>query len=118
MCNFNILHICDYEAGYDDLTTFLDYLSHGGGELQPDVGPPPTARRRRGRHVWSPLHGRLGTQGRDRHRQPANARACRRLSQTRRRSSSSAPIVPSPTHAVGQLKAAINARTSTAVGAR
>ena len=24
-CLFNILHICDYEGGYDDLTPFLDY---------------------------------------------------------------------------------------------
>ena len=24
-CVFNILHICDYDAGYDDLTPFLDY---------------------------------------------------------------------------------------------
>jgi uroporphyrinogen decarboxylase len=24
-CSFNILHICDYEGGYDDLTPFLDY---------------------------------------------------------------------------------------------
>ena len=24
-CTFNILHICDYEGGYDDLTPFLDY---------------------------------------------------------------------------------------------
>ncbi len=24
-CSFNILHICDYEGGYDDLTTFVDY---------------------------------------------------------------------------------------------
>jgi uroporphyrinogen decarboxylase len=24
-CEFNVLHICDYEAGYDDLTDFLDY---------------------------------------------------------------------------------------------
>jgi uroporphyrinogen decarboxylase len=24
-CIFNILHICDYHAGYDDLTRFLDY---------------------------------------------------------------------------------------------
>jgi uroporphyrinogen decarboxylase len=24
-CSFDILHICDYEGGYDDLTPFLDY---------------------------------------------------------------------------------------------
>ncbi|MBE0409898.1 MAG: hypothetical protein IBX69_09215, partial [Anaerolineales bacterium] len=24
-CDFNILHICDYEGGYEDLTPFLDY---------------------------------------------------------------------------------------------
>ena len=24
-CTFNILHICDYEGGYEDLTPFLDY---------------------------------------------------------------------------------------------
>jgi uroporphyrinogen decarboxylase len=24
-CSFNILHICDYEGGYNDLTPFLDY---------------------------------------------------------------------------------------------
>jgi uroporphyrinogen decarboxylase len=24
-CEFNILHVCDYEGGYDDLTPFLDY---------------------------------------------------------------------------------------------
>ena len=24
-CSFNILHICDYHGGYDDLTPFLDY---------------------------------------------------------------------------------------------
>ena len=24
-CIFNILHICDYNGGYDDLTPFLDY---------------------------------------------------------------------------------------------
>ncbi len=27
-CVFNILHICDYVAGYDDLTPFLDYPGH------------------------------------------------------------------------------------------
>lgn len=27
-CPFNILHICDYEGGYDDLTPFLDYPGH------------------------------------------------------------------------------------------
>jgi uroporphyrinogen decarboxylase len=27
-CVFNILHICDYHAGYDDLTPFLDYPGH------------------------------------------------------------------------------------------
>ena len=40
---FNILHVCDYEAPYDDLTPFLDYPGHlvncslqvGGRELSP-----------------------------------------------------------------------------------
>lgn len=27
-CTFNILHICDYEGGYDELTPFLDYPGH------------------------------------------------------------------------------------------
>jgi uroporphyrinogen decarboxylase len=27
-CSFNILHICDYERGYDDLSPFLDYPGH------------------------------------------------------------------------------------------
>jgi len=27
-CDFNILHICDYEGGYKDLTPFLDYPGH------------------------------------------------------------------------------------------
>ena len=27
-CAFNILHICDYEGGYTDLTPFLDYPGH------------------------------------------------------------------------------------------
>jgi uroporphyrinogen decarboxylase len=27
-CSFNILHICDYEGAYDDLTPFLDYPGH------------------------------------------------------------------------------------------
>lgn len=27
-CPFNILHICDYHAAYDDLTPFLDYPGH------------------------------------------------------------------------------------------
>jgi uroporphyrinogen decarboxylase len=27
-CRFNILHICDYEGAYDDLTPFLDYPGH------------------------------------------------------------------------------------------
>ncbi len=27
-CIFNILHICDYHASYDDLTPFLDYPGH------------------------------------------------------------------------------------------
>jgi uroporphyrinogen decarboxylase len=27
-CIFNILHICDYEGGYTDLTSFLDYPGH------------------------------------------------------------------------------------------
>lgn len=27
-CAFNILHICDYAGGYDDLTPFLDYPGH------------------------------------------------------------------------------------------
>jgi uroporphyrinogen decarboxylase len=27
-CSFNILHICDYNGGYDDLTPILDYPGH------------------------------------------------------------------------------------------
>lgn len=27
-CSFNILHICDYEGAYDELTPFLDYPGH------------------------------------------------------------------------------------------
>jgi uroporphyrinogen decarboxylase len=27
-CLFNILHVCDYHGGYDDLTPFLDYPGH------------------------------------------------------------------------------------------
>ncbi|MFO7170911.1 MAG: uroporphyrinogen decarboxylase family protein [Chloroflexota bacterium] len=27
-CTFNILHVCDYHGGYDDLTPFLDYPGH------------------------------------------------------------------------------------------
>lgn len=27
-CRFNILHICDYQGSYDDLTPFLDYPGH------------------------------------------------------------------------------------------
>ena len=27
-CKFNILHVCDYEGGYTDLTAFLDYPGH------------------------------------------------------------------------------------------
>ena len=27
-CTFNILHICDYEGSYDNLTPFLDYPGH------------------------------------------------------------------------------------------
>jgi uroporphyrinogen decarboxylase len=27
-CPFNILHVCDYVGGYDDLTPFLDYPGH------------------------------------------------------------------------------------------
>jgi uroporphyrinogen decarboxylase len=27
-CAFNILHVCDYEGGYDDLSPFLDYPGH------------------------------------------------------------------------------------------
>ena len=27
-CPFNILHICDYTGGYDDMTPFLDYPGH------------------------------------------------------------------------------------------
>jgi len=27
-CRFNILHVCDYEGAYDDLTPFLDYPGH------------------------------------------------------------------------------------------
>ncbi len=27
-CRFNILHVCDYEGSYDDLTPFLDYPGH------------------------------------------------------------------------------------------
>ena len=27
-CTFNILHICDYEGSYDNLTPFLDYSGH------------------------------------------------------------------------------------------
>jgi len=27
-CAFNILHVCDYEGGYDDLTPFLEYPGH------------------------------------------------------------------------------------------
>ena len=28
VCPFNILHVCDYHSGYDDLTPFLDYPGH------------------------------------------------------------------------------------------
>ena len=42
-CEFNVLHICDYEGGYADLSDFLDYpgqvvnasLQVGGRKLQP-----------------------------------------------------------------------------------
>ena len=27
-CPFNILHVCDYEGGYSDLTPFLEYPGH------------------------------------------------------------------------------------------
>ncbi len=27
-CIFNILHVCDYEGGYDDLSPFIDYPGH------------------------------------------------------------------------------------------
>jgi uroporphyrinogen decarboxylase len=27
-CDFNILHVCDFHGGYDDLTPFLDYPGH------------------------------------------------------------------------------------------
>ena len=27
-CPFNILHVCDYHGGYDDLTSYLDYPGH------------------------------------------------------------------------------------------
>jgi uroporphyrinogen decarboxylase len=27
-CSFNILHVCDYHGGYDDLTPYLDYPGH------------------------------------------------------------------------------------------
>jgi uroporphyrinogen decarboxylase len=27
-CSFNILHVCDYEGGYNDLSPFLDYPGH------------------------------------------------------------------------------------------
>jgi uroporphyrinogen decarboxylase len=27
-CIFNILHVCDYHYGYDDLSPFLDYPGH------------------------------------------------------------------------------------------
>ena len=27
-CEFNILHVCDYEGGYTDLTSFLEYPGH------------------------------------------------------------------------------------------
>jgi uroporphyrinogen decarboxylase len=33
-CSFNILHICDYEGGYDDLTPFLDYPGHVVNSIQ------------------------------------------------------------------------------------
>jgi uroporphyrinogen decarboxylase len=42
-CRFNILHICDYDGAYDDLTPFLDYPGHvvncslqvGGNRITP-----------------------------------------------------------------------------------
>jgi uroporphyrinogen decarboxylase len=42
-CAFNVLHVCDYEGPYDDLTPFLDYPGHvvncslkvGGREMSP-----------------------------------------------------------------------------------
>jgi uroporphyrinogen decarboxylase len=42
-CIFNILHVCDYQDGYHDLTPFLDYPGHivncslelGPGKLTP-----------------------------------------------------------------------------------
>ena len=27
-CDFNILHVCDFHGGYDDLTTYLEYPGH------------------------------------------------------------------------------------------
>ena len=65
-CNFNILHICDFQGGYDDLSPFLDYPGHvvncslnvGGRNMSPRSLP----------ILRTPLHGWTGTQGRHRHR--------------------------------------------------
>jgi len=37
-CIFNILHVCDFHSGYDDLTPFLDYPGHVVN-CNPKVGP-------------------------------------------------------------------------------
>ena len=67
-CTFNILHVCDYDGGYDDLTPFLDYPGHvincsltaGGQTLTPTSHLD---------DVWAAVHGRHGAQGGACHRQ-------------------------------------------------
>ena len=61
-CVFNILHICDYHAGYDDLTPFLD-LRRPRGQLQPAPRRPDADAAGGLRDVRPAVHGRAGTPG-------------------------------------------------------
>jgi uroporphyrinogen decarboxylase len=62
-CPFNILHVCDYQGGYDDLTPFLDYPGHVVN-CPSKLGSQPLATKAAARMFGRPYMGgldRLGT---------------------------------------------------------
>ena len=82
-CPFNILHVCDYHAPYDDLTQFRDYPGHVVNSSL-DLAGKEVTRPGGGAHVQAALHGRAGAPGDHQHRgrRSRSGRRCmRRLQQ-------------------------------------
>jgi len=61
-CPFNILHVCDYQGGYDDLTLFLDYPGHVVN-CPSKLGAQPLATKEAARMFSRPYMGGLDRHG-------------------------------------------------------